>query len=103
MPREPRFKAGDHVYMVIYTNVGKANITPVKVTAVKRLSQEDEVHGEKHKYNVKITGTKQQKQNVRENQLAFEKPPPNNLYEGGRRKTRRTQRKRRGTRRIRHL
>jgi hypothetical protein len=104
MSGEALFQKGQHVYM---RNGNNDNMIPVKITAVKKRSMENTVHGRQHKYNVKIIGTKTQKQNVPESSLQgakmsnWEKDPE--MYGGrGKGKTRKASRKvKRTTRRLR--
>ncbi len=99
--REPRFKVGDHGYMRKNTNApyghpNSEHTVPVKITAVKRQSMNNITRGVKPKYNVKIIGTKQQKQNVPESNIEFMKYEESNndyYYGGKRRKTRKTTRR----------
>jgi hypothetical protein len=101
--REPRFKVGDHGYMRKNGSNNSEHSIPVKITAVKRQSMNNITRGVKPKYNVKIIGTKEQKQNVPEQNIVYEirqEWEKNDYYGGKRRKTRKaTRRTKRYTRR----
>ncbi len=84
----PAFKKGERVYM-LSSNTNGYTYKNVKITAVKKQSVKN-YKGQL--YNVKIIGTKTQRQNVPEFVLS-ERKPVNGELEGGRRRTRRRQRR----------